>query len=375
MSKTKNDNKRTSTARTRSVQLGVVGFGEWGPNHARIFSNLPHSKVVGIADPRPERLEAARQQFKETRTFKSHKDLMETMTLDALVVATPASTHAEIVREALEAGLHVLCEKPLCLRSDEGESLIRLADAHSLVLMIGHVFLFNAGIIKLRTFIQERELGAIQYLTCQRTNLGPIRRDVSAIWDLASHDVSITNFLLNALPIQISAVGHSYLRQGIQDVAFVTLTYPEGVLAHLHVSWLDPVKVRKITVVGDRKMVTWNDLSSFGPVRLFDKGVIKERHYADFGQFQLLTREGDVMIPRIAMEEPLVVQARHFLAALRTEEECISDGRFALDVLKVLMAIDRSITAGGAACLVSEIKDSPQGELTDLWQRTALPSL
>jgi predicted dehydrogenase len=184
--------------------------------------------------------------------------------------------------------------------------------------------------------------------------------------------------LLSALPTQVSAVGNAYLREGIQDVAFITLTYPDGILAHIHVSWLDPVKVRKITIVGDRKMVTWNDLASFGPVRLFDKGVIKERQYTDFGQFQLLTREGDVMIPRVPMEEPLVVQARHFLAALRREVECLSDGRFALDEVKVLVTIDRSIAAGGASCLVSGndgIEKSGQGEFSGLWQRMTLPSV
>jgi predicted dehydrogenase len=373
MNKSNNSNKKTIIARRRPIQLGMVGFGEWGPNHARVFSSLPESKVVAIADPRPERLRVARQRFKEAHVFEGHKELLANTTLDALLVATPASTHAEIVREALEAGLHVLCEKPLCLRPDDAKSLIRLADARGLILMVGHVFLFNAGIIKLRKLIQERELGAIQYLTCQRTNLGPIRRDVSAIWDLASHDVSIVNFLLNSLPIAVSAVGHSYFRQGIQDVAFITLTYPEDVLVHLHVSWLDPVKVRQITVVGDRKMVTWNDLSTFGPVRLFDKGVIKERHYADFGQFQLLTREGDVMIPRIPMEEPLIVQDRHFLSAIRKEVECVSDGRFALDVLKVLVAIDNSMKAGGASCPVTELEDH-QENLAGLRQKTALPS-
>lgn len=334
--------------RSKQIRIGVVGFGEWGPNHVRNFSNLPEAKVMGIADPRPERLKAARQQFQGIRTFQSHKALMEAVPLDALVVATPTSTHAEIVRDALEAGLHVLCEKPLCLRVEEGEGLIRLAEAKGLLLMVGHVFLFNAGILKLRQLVQERELGAVQYLTCRRTNLGPIRGDVNVIWDLASHDVSITNYLLNALPLQVSGVGQAYLRKGLQDVAFVTLTYPDGLLAHLHVSWLDPVKVREITAVGDRKMATWNDLIPFGPIRLYDKGVIKERHYADFGQFQLLTREGDVTIPRIPMEEPLRVQARHFLAALKGEVECLSDGRFALDVLNVLSAIDRSMAADGS---------------------------
>jgi predicted dehydrogenase len=335
-------------SRPKQIRIGVVGFGEWGPNHVRNFSNLPDTKVMGIAEPRPERVKAARQQFKGTQTFQNHKELMEAIPLDALVVATPTSSHASIVRDALNAGLHVLCEKPLCLRVDEAKGLIQLAQEKGLILMVGHVFLFNLGILKLRQLVQERELGTIHYLACRRTNLGPIRDDVNAIWDLASHDVSIINYLLNALPCQVSAVGQAYLRQGLQDVAFVTLTYPDGVLAHLHVSWLDPVKVREITAAGDRKMAIWDDLSSFGPIRIYDKGVIKERHYADFGQFQLLTREGDLTIPRITMEEPLLVQARHFLSALKGEVECISDGRFALDVLKVLVAIDRSLAAGGA---------------------------
>ncbi|MFQ5658427.1 MAG: Gfo/Idh/MocA family protein [Candidatus Methylomirabilales bacterium] len=334
--------------RSRQIRIGVVGFGEWGPNHVRNFSNVSEVKVMGIAEPRAERRQAARQQFKAIRTFENHRELMEAVPLDALVVATPTSTHAQIVRDALEHGLHVLCEKPLCAQVEEGEGLIRLGEEKGLLLMVGHVFLFNAGIVRLRKLLQERELGAVHYLACRRTNLGPIRHDVNAVWDLASHDVSILNYLLNAVPLQVSAVGQPYLRQGLQDVAFITLIYPDGILAHLHVSWLDPVKVREITAVGDRKMATWNDLVPFGPIRIYDKSIIKERHYADFGQFQLLTREGDVTIPRIPMEEPLRVQTCHFLAALKGTEKCLSDGRFALDVVRILSAIDRSMAGGGA---------------------------
>ena len=201
----------------------------------------------------------------------------------------------------------------------------------------------------MRRLVQERELGRVQYLTCRRTNLGPIRTDVNVTWDLASHDVSIANFLMNGLPQRVSAVGQAYLQDHVQDVAFATLTYPEEVLVHIQVSWLDPIKIRAITIVGDRKMVTWDDLERMGPVRLFDKGVIKERHYADFGEFHLLTREGDVTIPRIALEEPLVVQARHFLDVLRKKENCLSDGAFALDVVRVLEAMDQSMAEQGAS--------------------------
>jgi predicted dehydrogenase len=333
--------------RSKQVRIAVVGFGEWGPNHVRNLAKLPDTRVMGIADRRLQRLQAARQQFKGIHTFQTHKELLDSVAIDALVVATPTSTHAEIVGTALEAGIHVLCEKPLCLDLEQGKVLLQLARSKSLVLMVGHVFLFNPGIVKLRQFIQEKEVGAVHYLACRRTNLGPIREDVNAVWDLASHDVSIANYLLNGLPREVSAIGQAYLRPDLQDVAFVTLTYPGNVLVHLHVSWLNPVKVREITIVGDRKMVTWNDLA-LEPIRIYDKGVIKERHYTDFSQFQLLTREGDATIPRIQMEEPLLVQGRHFLAALKGEAECVSDGRFALDVMKVLIAIDRSMAAGGS---------------------------
>lgn len=340
---------------SKRVRIGVVGFGEWGPNHARNFANLPEARVVGIADPRPARLRAVRQQFHGVRTFSSHRDMLEALPLDALVVATPTSTHAEIVRDALAAGLHVLCEKPLCASVDEGRDLVQFAASQGCRLMVGHVFLFNAGIRRLREIVTANELGTIRYLTCRRTNLGPIRSDVNAVWDLASHDVSILNYLLDALPVRVSAVGQAYLQHRLQDVAFATLTYPNDVLAHAHVSWLDPVKVREITVVGERKMAVWNDLDAPGPIRIFDKGVVQaQSSYADFGHFQLLTREGDLTVPRIPMEEPLRVQARQFLAAIRGDGEGISGGTFALGVLKVLTAVDASIAGDGVPVAVQE---------------------
>jgi len=334
-------------AKSKQVRIGVVGFGEWGPNHVRNFSRLPNARVLGIADRRSERLRAARQQFKGIHTFGSHKELLDSVPIDALVVATPTSTHVEVVRTALERGIHVLCEKPLCPDVQQGRELVRLADSKGVVLMVGHVFLFNPGILKLRQLIREKEVGTVHYLACRRTNLGPIREDVNAAWDLASHDVSIANYLLDALPEKVSAIGHGYLRREVQDVTFATLTYPDNVLVHLHVSWLNPVKVREITAVGDRKMVTWNDLASGEPIRIYDKGVIKERHYTDFCQFQVLTREGDATIPRVSPDEPLLVQDRAFLSAVNGATPCLSDGQFALNVMKVLVAIDRSMAMGG----------------------------
>ena len=327
--------------------MGVIGFGEWGPNHVRNFSSLPGVKVVGVADARQERLQAAAQQFEGLHTCSSHRELIDTFELQAVVIATPTSTHAPIIRDALDAGLHVLCEKPVCSTVEDARDIAARADESGRVVMVGHVFLFNSGIRKLRNLIETNELGTVRYLTARRTNLGPIRDDVNAAWDLASHDISIMNFLLNAHPAQVSAVGQGYLDRPLQDVAFLTLTYPDGILANVHVSWLDPVKVREITAVGTAKMVVWNDLSSLGPIQIFDKGVVRGRRYSDFGDFQLLARQGDVTIPHVPMEEPLRAQARQFVSDLSSGSCSISDARFGLGVVKVLTAADESMAQGG----------------------------
>jgi predicted dehydrogenase len=329
------------------LRIGVVGFGEWGPNHVRNFSSLPGVKVVGVADARTERLEAARQQFDGIDTFSTHAEMFAASGLNAAVVATPTSTHAPILRDALAAGLHVLCEKPICASVDDARDITARAERSGRIVMVGHVFLFNSGIRKLRQLLADQEIGAVRYLTARRTNLGPIRDDVNAAWDLASHDISIMNFLLDAQPLEVSAVGHGYLERALQDVAFLTLTYPGGVLVNIHVSWLDPVKVREITAVGSTKMVVWNDLSSIGPIRIFDKGVVRGRRYSDFGDFQLLARQGDVTIPHVEMEEPLRAQARHFVEALAKGVSGVSDARFGLAVVKALAAADQSMAQGG----------------------------
>jgi predicted dehydrogenase len=265
-----------------------------------------------------------------------------------VVVATPAATHYEIVRAAIEAGKHVLCEKPLCITLEEGESLVKLAQQQRVVLMVGHVFLFNPGIRKLKEIVAAGGLGRLRYLVARRTNLGPIRTDVNAIWDLASHDVSIVNFLLDALPYEVSAVGQAFLQEGIEDLGFLTLHYPGEVVANIHVCWLDPKKVREITVVGEDRMACWNDLAVPGPLMIFDKGVVRSHDYSDFGEFQLLAREGDVTIPRVIAEEPLRAQARAFLGALASGEVEAGDGRHALDVIRVLRAVARSVAMRGA---------------------------
>lgn len=345
------------------IRIGVIGCGLWGPNHVRNFSALPGSEVVAIADTNPDRLRALEAQYKSLVTFQDYTKLLAYDQLDAVVVATPTGTHAPIVRDALLAGRHVLCEKPLCERAEEGEELAELAERRSLLLMVGHVFLFNHGILRLKEFIQSGQLGRLYYITAKRTNLGPIRGDVNSVYDLAAHDISIMNFLLDEVPERVSAMGQAFLQERIEDVVFISMQYPGGVLAHLHASWLDPKKVREITVVGDQKMVTWDDLAAIGPVSVYNKGIVNQPYYEDFGKFQLLVREGDVTIPHVRMEEPLKVQAQCFLSYLRgapIERGTVREG---IEVVRVIEAIMKSLAAYGAPVTVNSRRSTSENRI------------
>jgi predicted dehydrogenase len=290
---------------------------------------------------------AVQQQHDHLSAYEDYRDLLGRDDLDAVVVSTPTQTHYPITRDALLAGKHVLCEKPISHRVEDGEELIRLAEQKNRILMVGHVFLFNNGILKLKELMAANEVGRLYYVTAKRTNLGPIRQDVNSVYDLASHDISILNFLLDALPQRVSAIGQAFLQDRIEDVAFISLQYPDDILANIHVSWLDPKKVREITIVGDKKMVTWDDLSFTGPVRIYDNQIVSHPYYHDFGEFQLLAREGNVTIPRVHLEEPLRLQSQYFLSCLRTGriETCTAEQ--GVDVVRVIEAIVESLAGQG----------------------------
>lgn len=326
----------------------MVGCGHWGPNHLRVFSQLPGSVVTAAADTDGRRRAAVAAQYPALHVFDDYHALVARPDVDAVVVCVPTRRHGEVVRAALEAGKHVLCEKPLTPTAEEAAALVELAQTRGLTLMTGHVFLFNPGILKLRELLQQGAPGHVHYLRALRTNLGPIRQDVNSVYDLASHDISIFNFLLDAEPLTASAVGASFLQPGIEDVAFITLTYPGGVIAAIQVSWLDPKKLREIVVVGDQKMVVWDELAPAGPVSIYDKSVVREQYYDDYGQFHLLAREGDLTIPRVPPQEPLKVQNQFFLDAVRSGQVDRSDGAFSIAVVRVLEAIGQSLALAGA---------------------------
>lgn len=364
-------------AQANEIRLAVVGCGHWGPNHIRAFLSLPGCRVMRAADPSAERRDHVARTHPGLAMSSDAAGLLGDPSIDAVVVATPASTHVELVRAALAAGKHVLCEKPLCLTSAEADELGDLARRRGLVLMTGHIFLFNGGIAKLRELVSGGELGRLHYATAVRTNLGPVRHDVNAAYDLAAHEVSIFNHLFDAVPERVAAAGRGCLSARNEDVVFLTLWYPGGLIASVTASWLSPKKVREITLVGDRRMATWNDLAA-GPVSVYDKGLDRgqdsgrdsgqasvvdkspageaamlEPYYENFGEFQLVVREGDVTIPRVSPEEPLRRQARFFLEAVRRGDAGACDAGHAGDVIRVLEAVGESLRLGGAPVAVA----------------------
>jgi predicted dehydrogenase len=329
-----------------TLDIAVIGCGHWGPNHVRNFGSLPGCAVRRVADLSSERLATIRAQFPGVATTTVPDEALHAADVAAVVVATPTATHYDLVKRALLAGKHVLCEKPLSLRASESEELTALADERRLTLMVGHVFMFNPGIQYLKAQLDDGRLGRILYLDAVRTNLGPIRQDVGAIFDLASHDVSIFNYLLDAEPLEVSAHGGRYLQREVEDMAYVTLRYADGVVCHAHVSWLNPRKVRQLTVVGDQKMAVWDDLQPLEPVRLYDKGF-QEKRYNTFGEFQMMLRDGDITIPKVKMFEPLMRQAQHFVECVREGRRPLADGGNALGVVRVLEACLESLAQGG----------------------------
>ncbi len=340
------------------ITTGVIGYGHWGPNHLRVFSTLPGSRVAACADKDKGRLEKLKSTYPEIETTENYRDILRNDAIQAVCVTTPTSTHYEIVKGALEHGKDVLCEKPVTLTTAEAGELIGLARENNRILMVGHVFLFNPGIKKIKDYIHSGLLGEIQYGYSVRTNLGPFRYDVNAIQDLASHDISIFNYFFAALPLEVSARGHRCLSPQREDLAFITLIYPNDIFINVHVSWLDPKKVRQITLVGNKKMVCWDDLDNTAPIRIYDKRVERGNlFYQSFGEFQLLSKEGEVTIPEFEPGEPLLRQDEYFLNCVRNRvHPDLADGEKGWEVVKVLEAIRESMAQGGVPVKLNRSK-------------------
>jgi predicted dehydrogenase len=335
-----------------TIGVGLVGCGRWGLNYLRAFSELDGCRVVAACDVSLDRLREAERRAPGLRTTPDLHALLAAADVDAVVVATDATRHYEVARAALEAGKHCLVEKPMTTDIEHARQLRDLAAQTGRVLMVGHVFRYNPGINHLQKVIGSGTLGQLEYLTFTRTNLGPIRTDVNVVWDLMTHDVSILLHFLNQRPAWVSAQGASFLSTRCEDVAFATLGFDGGVIANIRASWLDPRKVREITVVGSGKMAFFNDLETQEPVRIFDKGAMREPSYETFGEFKLVTRSGDVVSPAIPATEPLKNQCQHFLQSLTTDRLVLSDGGDGLRVVEVVVAINQSIAQRGAPVIL-----------------------
>jgi len=339
-------------APVQKVRIGLIGFGQWGPNHARNFNSIEGSQVVRICDWSEERRTIAREQFRDTETTEDAQTIFGAPDINAVVIATPLQSHFALVKQALEAGKDVLCEKPLAATAAECSQLCVLARLNHRILMVGHVFLYNPGVLHLRAELDRREFGQIYYMDAVRTNLGPVRGDVGAIHDLASHDVSIFNFLLRSMPVEVSATCGAFLQAGIEDIGFLTLVYPEGVICHAHTSWLNPRKVRQLTLVGATKMAVWDDMNNLEPIRYYDKGIEADG-YATFGEFHLVLRDGAITIPKLKLFEPLLRQDQEFVKCVRDRSQPTANGEFGLGVVRVLAAAKESLAQRGQMVPVS----------------------
>lgn len=341
------------------TNIAVVGLGHWGPNLARNFASLPEANLHTLCDLDEARLRRVGARYPKARQTTDFESVLQDDAVDAVALATPVHTHFKLAGAALRAGKHTLVEKPLASTSAEARQLVDLADAQGLILMVGHVFLYNAAVRKVKEYIDSGELGDIYYIYAQRLNLGIVRQDVNALWNFAPHDISIINYWLDAAPMSVSARGYSFLRSNIEDVVFLNMEYAGGQAASIHVSWLDPNKVRRMTVVGSKKMVVYDDVSPDAKIKLFDKGVdiIPANglgRYNTFGEFQLLLRAGDLLIPKINFSEPLKDECRAFVDAIRTGRPPLADGRNGLEVVRVLETAQQSLKNSKSVILQEE---------------------
>jgi predicted dehydrogenase len=338
------------------MNVAVVGCGYWGGNYIRILSELADVNRVLACDERPQRLEEMRRRLPSVETAADLTDVLSDPEIHAVVVCTPASTHFEVVSACLEAGKHVLVEKPITTTAEDAAELEELAERTCKVLMVGHTFLYNPAIQRIRSFLEGGRVGRIYYLYSSRTNLGPIRMDVNALWDLAPHDVSVFNYLLGDVPEWVSAVGVRALGNLREDVGFISLGYSSGIVGHIHVSWADPNKVREMVVVGSTGRIAFNDLDSLEPVRVFEKSVQCLQLSEDSSEFPFLMRDGDIVSPKIELSEPLKNQVRHFIQCVQTGAPVLSGARSGTDVVRVMAAASRSLERNGAPVSVNSTR-------------------
>ena len=322
-----------------TVRVGLAGLGYWGPNLARNFDDFPGAELAWLADLDDGRRARYSARFPAARTTGRFEDLLEDDSLDAVVIATPVVTHYELAKQALVAGKHVFVEKPLALTATDAEDVVAIAEERGLVLMPGHLLLYHPGVWKLKEIVDSGELGRVLYVYGNRQNLGQFRRDENALWSLGAHDLSVILQLLGEEPTETWARGESFLNPGVEDVVFCYLRFPSGVVAHMHLSWLDPHKVRRMTVVGDKKSAVFDDMELDRKVTVYDKGP--EQQADTYGEWR--TRTGDIFSPKVANDEPLRLECEYFISLVRGDGPRFAAARDGLAVVRTLEQLQRSL--------------------------------
>jgi predicted dehydrogenase len=329
------------------IGIGVIGFGYWGPNLVRNFSELQKSKVLAICDARPERLKSAQLRYPGVETTNDFRELMDHKGIDAIAIATPVSSHYELAMESLKAGKHVLVEKPLTMTSEQGARLIDEAEKRSLTLMVDHTFLYTGAVRKIKDLVDTNGVGEVYYYDSVRVNLGLFQHDVNVIWDLAVHDLSIMDYVLGMEPVAVSATGISHVTGKPEDIAYLTLFFDSRVIAHIHVNWLAPVKVRSTLIGGDKKMIVYDDLEPSEKIKIYDKGITLGNNGEGIYKEMIGYRTGDMWAPKLDTAEALKLEAVHFLQCIEEKKKPVTDGAAGLRIVKILEAATESMKEHG----------------------------
>jgi predicted dehydrogenase len=329
------------------VNVGVIGYGYWGPNLVRNFTESADTRVLGVSDLRDDRLALAGRRHPGLKVTSNYQDLIRNPHIDAIVISTPVSTHFQLALEALQAGKHVLVEKPMTRTSEEGMRLIEEAERRKLVLMVDHTFVYTGAVRKIRELIDKGSLGNIYYYDSTRVNLGLIQQDVDVIWDLAVHDLSIMEYVLPDTPGEVSATGIGHVEGAAENIAYVTVFYEGSLIAHLNVNWLSPIKIRRTLIGGSKQMILYDDIEVSEKVRVYDKGVVVKNGAESLYKLMVAYRSGDMYAPQIDITEALGVEVRHFSDCIRNGKIPLTDGHAGLRVVRILEAATRSMKERG----------------------------
>ncbi len=336
-------------ANKKTIKVGVVGCGYWGPNLIRNLRSSTDCQLKTICDSSEPRLNHMRRLHPEVATTSSFEHLLEDPEVDAVVIATPVRFHYEMAKAALTVGKHVFVEKPMARTETEAEELVSIAERQALVLMVGHTFLFSPAVRRMKEIIDAGDIGQVQYISARRLNLGLFQKDINVAWDLAPHDISIVLYLLDELPASVACSGSSHVTRGIEDVTMMHLSFRKNRCAFIHNSWLDPKKVRQMTVVGSQRMIVYDDTEPLEKLKIYDARVEVPPHYDTFAEFTYSYHYGDAYVPYIKQDEPLKLECQHFIDCIRDQSNPLTNGRLGLEVVRILESASESLRQQGTS--------------------------